>query len=899
MDRFSLLLLEPGEIYFEDFAVSLFQSEKHNESGLRGRFKICSKSFLFVPTSDWSLPILKFAFSEIHSIKEWVPKSFRDPLAGQKHVLVLQTSSRVEMLRKNIVAPFEFFSSPSPKSYFFALSYEKIDTFLPFLLQLVRSSTLTPTDQNSMIATIAYSRQRRFPFDTCALEFGMKETILFKTVGNKIRPLVVNPGRIVLTDRILYFQPFNNAETKPVLKIRLDYIQRIFRRRYLLRPLGLEMEYLNEKRKRERMYLTFAQPEDRNKLYHKLIAQEPLKLEDSCEENMTLQWVNGVISNYDYLIYLNSAADRSFNDLTQYPVMPWVLADYKSSELDLSNVETYRDLSKPIGALNEARLEGLKDRASDLPESSRFLYGSHYSTPGFVLYFLVRKIPECMLCFQNGKFDQPDRMFNSVPQTWINVTTHQSDFKELIPEFYNTEGNGDFLLNSKNVDFGTRYTGKRVGNVELPPWASSPKDFIFKLREALESDYVSAHLHEWIDLIFGFKQRGEEAFKANNIFYHLCYEGFVELDSIRDLEQRHSLEIQIGEFGQVPKQIFTSPHPQKKLKSVSSNYPSLAPILSRDNGYKQIIESKLEPKIWKNMSTIMTRVCDYQAHKEALTAVAISIDNLWIFSASHDSMLKMYSLEETHILRSISISNMTLSSCIPLPNNRTVLLGSWDNNICSYSIELGRISDFLSIHSDAISCMDWRSGVLATGSWDSLVKIWHCNEANGYKIGFSDLLAQLDHNSQVTSLHLCPDNSQIVTGTREGGVILWCLRSHSIIQELPSHRRCVNAVRFSPDSTRVISCGSDFYMKVIDLKTGTILFSKDLGEELNCLAWDGQTVLIGGGSGDVSIWDLQKVTFKTRFKAHKGPVKTLCVSSNGDHVVTGGDDRRVIVWKTR
>ncbi|CAB4066679.1 NSMAF [Lepeophtheirus salmonis] len=751
MDRFSLLLLEPGEIYFEDFAVSLFQSEKHNESGLRGRFKICSKSFLFVPTSDWSLPILKFAFSEIHSIKEW-------------------TSSRVEMLRKNIVAPFEFFSSPSHKSYFFALSYEKIDTFLPFLLQLVRSSTLTPTDQNSMIATIAYSRQRRFPFDTCALEFGMKETILFKTVGNKIRPLVVNPGRIVLTDRILYFQPFNNAETKPVLKIRLDYIQRIFRRRYLLRPLGLEMEYLNEKH--------------RNKLYHKLIAQEPLKLEDSCEENMTLQWVNGVISNYDYLIYLNSAADRSFNDLTQYPVMPWVLADYKSSELDLSNVETYRDLSKPIGALNEARLEGLKDRASDLPESSRFLYGSHYSTPGFVLYFLVRKIPECMLCFQNGKFDQPDRMFNSVPQTWINVTTHQSDFKELIPEFYNTEGNGDFLLNSKNVDFGTRYTG-------------------------------------------------------------------------------------------------------------------LAPILSRDNGYKQIIESKLEPKIWKNMSTIMTRVCDYQAHKEALTAVAISIDNLWIFSASHDSMLKMYSLEETHILRSISISNMTLSSCIPLPNNRTVLLGSWDNNICSYSIELGRISDFLSIHSDAISCMDWRSGVLATGSWDSLVKIWHCNEANGYKIGFSDLLAQLDHNSQVTSLHLCPDNSQIVTGTREGGVILWCLRSHSIIQELPSHRRCVNAVRFSPDSTRVISCGSDFYMKVIDLKTGTILFSKDLGEELNCLAWDGQTVLIGGGSGDVSIWDLQKVTFKTRFKAHKGPVKTLCVSSNGDHVVTGGDDRRVIVWKTR
>ena len=45
-------------------------------------------------------------------------------------------------------------------------------------------------------------------------------------------------------------------------------------------------------------------------------------------------------------------------------------------------------------------------------------------------------------------------------------------------------------------------------------------------------------------------------------------------------------------------------------------------------------------------------------------------------------------------------------------------------------------------------------------------------------------------------------------------------------QELPAHTRQVNGVKFSPDAKRVVSCGSDFYMKVIDLKTGSILFSK-------------------------------------------------------------------------
>jgi factor associated with neutral sphingomyelinase activation len=49
-----------------------------------------------------------------------------------------------------------------------------------------------------------------------------------------------------------------------------------------------------------------------------------------------------------------------------------------------------------------------------------------------------------------------------------------------------------------------------------------------------------------------------------SVFYYLCYEGAVDLDSIQDLNQRHALEVQIMEFGQIPKQIFTLPHPQKR-----------------------------------------------------------------------------------------------------------------------------------------------------------------------------------------------------------------------------------------------------------------------------------------------------------------------------------------------
>ena len=46
--------------------------------------------------------------------------------------------------------------------------------------------------------------------------------------------------------------------------------------------------------------------------------------------------------------------------------------------------------------------------------------------------------------------------------------------------------------------------------------SSDAKDFTSKCLDALECDYVSERLHHWIDLIFGYKQQGLEATKANN-----------------------------------------------------------------------------------------------------------------------------------------------------------------------------------------------------------------------------------------------------------------------------------------------------------------------------------------------------------------------------------------------
>lgn len=68
------------------------------------------------------------------------------------------------------------------------------------------------------------------------------------------------------------------------------------------------------------------------------------------------------------------------------------------------------------------------------------------------------------------------------------------------------------------LELGVRQCGLGVDEVEVPPWAAESRAFVLLHRQALESPLVTDRLPHWVDLVFGYKQTGQAAIDALNVF---------------------------------------------------------------------------------------------------------------------------------------------------------------------------------------------------------------------------------------------------------------------------------------------------------------------------------------------------------------------------------------------
>ena len=131
---------------------------------------------------------------------------------------------------------------------------------------------------------------------------------------------------------------------------------------------------------------------------------------------------------------LNKYAGRSFDDINQYPIFPWV--QFYSDQKSISRILKY-----PMAAQTPEKRKAADKTLSESywpfgSKSYPYQFGSHYLPGRAVLGYLLRLPPYTSLWidFDSGG-DDANRIFSS-----MEVLSQNSQIKdyslELIPEFY-------------------------------------------------------------------------------------------------------------------------------------------------------------------------------------------------------------------------------------------------------------------------------------------------------------------------------------------------------------------------------------------------------------------------------------------------------------------------------
>ncbi|XP_027763570.1 neurobeachin-like protein 2 [Empidonax traillii] len=777
-------------------------------------------------------------------------------------------------------------------------------------------------------------------------EQSQREKLVVSEDCELITTVAVVPGRLEVTTQHVYFYDGSSdkEETEGGIghdfKRPLSHLREVHLRRYNLRRSALELFFIDQanyflnfrKKVRNKVYSCILGLRPPNQIYFgSRSPQELLKA-----SGLTQKWVLREISNFEYLMQLNTIAGRTYNDLSQYPVFPWILRDYVSETLDLSNPAVFRDLSKPIGVANERHARDVKEKYESFEDPTgtvdKFHYGTHYSNAAGVMHYLIRTEPFTTLHIQlqSGRFDCSDRQFHSVPAAWQARMENPVDVKELIPEFFYFP---EFLENQNGFDLGClQLSNEKVGDVVLPRWARSREDFIYQHRKALESEYVSAHLHEWIDLIFGYKQRGPAAVEALNVFYYCTYEGAVDLDAIADETQRKALEGIISNFGQTPCQLLKEPHPARL--SAESAAQRLARLDTRSpNVFEHLdqLKSFFVEGISDGVALVQAVVPKNQAHSFITQGspdvlVTVSANGLlgthsWLpydknisnyFSFTKDptvSNAKTQRFLQGPFAPGVDLSSRTLAVS---PDGKLLFSGGhWDNSLRVTSLAKGKVVGHITRHIDVVTCLalDLCGIYLISGSRDTTCMVWQVLQQGGFSSGLAPKPVQVlyGHDAEVTCVAISTELDMAVSGSKDGTIITHTVRRGLFIRSVrPPGESCPPAVlahlAVGPEGQVVAQsaagqrpCLKDRFALHLYSVNGKLLASVPLEREVTAMCLTDDFVVLGTTQCGLEIRELHSLRAAVPPVPMRVPVHSVSVTKEKSHILVGLEDGKLIV----
>uniref|UniRef100_A0A8C3IVR9 LPS responsive beige-like anchor protein n=1 Tax=Chrysemys picta bellii TaxID=8478 RepID=A0A8C3IVR9_CHRPI len=674
------------------------------------------------------------------------------------------------------------------------------------------------------------------------------------TPAQLVAPSVIVKGTLSITSSELCFEvdeedpSFKKIDPKILAyteglhgKWLFTEIRSIFSRRYLLQNTALEIFMAN----RVAIMFNFPDPATVKKVVNclprvgigtsfglpqtrRISLASPRQIFKA--SNMTQRWQHREISNFEYLMFLNTIAGRTYNDLNQYPVFPWVITNYESEELDLTLPSNFRDLSKVFVI-------------RDIIDAGELL--KMISCPIYEYSSFLRK------------------------------------------------------NNSRSQD-----------------------NIFYILLQALESEFVSCQLHQWIDLIFGYKQQGPEAVRSLNVFYYLTYEGAVNLSSITDPVLREAVEAQIRSFGQTPSQLLIEPHPPR------SSAMQVSPLMFTDQAQQDVIMVLKFP----SNSPVTHVAANTQSGLATPAVITVTANRLFAVNKWHNLPAHQGAVQDQPYQLPVEIdpliaSNTSMhrrqitdlldqsiqvhSQCFVITSdNRYILVcGFWDKSFRVYSTDTGKLIQVVFGHWDVVTCLARSESYIGgncyilSGSRDATLLLWYWNGKTN-SIGdnssgdFATPRAVLTgHDYEIVCATVCAELGLVISGAKEGPCLIHSMNG-DLLRTLEGPENCLRPklIQASREGHCIIYYENGLFC--VFSVNGKLQATMETDDKIRAiqLSRDGQYLLTGGDNGVIMVWQVCDLKQLFAYPGCDAGIRSMALSYDQRCIMTGMASGSIVLF---
>ncbi|KAJ5107566.1 Transcriptional repressor rco-1 [Penicillium angulare] len=243
------------------------------------------------------------------------------------------------------------------------------------------------------------------------------------------------------------------------------------------------------------------------------------------------------------------------------------------------------------------------------------------------------------------------------------------------------------------------------------------------------------------------------------------------------------------------------------------------------------------------------------------------------------------------------------------PDGKYLATGAEDKQIRVWDIASRTIRNTFSGHEQDIYSLDFAGNgrYIASGSGDKTVRLWDILDGK--------LVYTLSIEDGVTTVAMSPDGHYVAAGSLDKSVRVWDTTTGYLVERLENpdgHKDSVYSVAFAPNGRDLVSGSLDKTIKLWELtvprgmhphsgvKGGkcvrTFEGHKDFVLSV-CLTPDGQWVMSGSKDRGVQFWDPVTGNAQMMLQGHKNSVISVAPAPTGNLFATGSGDMRARIWR--